>query len=92
MRLKSRICDLLPTRGAIVWVGSPPDRSNPFIWIKFGVALEIPRSSELAYHVACANKQLVVGRAYLGYGDEVAMVVMDETSTKTSIARCRCPG
>jgi hypothetical protein len=57
----------------------PGGTAHPFVWIKVGAAIEIPRSSELAYHVACANKQLDVGRAYLGYGEEFALVIIDET-------------
>jgi len=53
--------------------------SNPFIWIKGGIAHAIPKSEALATHVAAGNKQLVVGRVYLAYGDDIAMVVFDET-------------
>jgi hypothetical protein len=62
------------------------DTSSPFIWIKLGVAIEIPRTSELAHHVACANKQLVTGRAYLAYGEHVALVVVDETVFASSLS------
>ena len=52
--------------------------SNPFIWIKGGVAHAIPKTESLALEVAHANKDLVVGRLYLAYGDEIAMVAFDE--------------
>jgi hypothetical protein len=52
---------------------------NGFLWIKCGIGHAIPRSEGLALHVAAANKDLIVGRAYLAYGDELAMVVLDET-------------
>jgi hypothetical protein len=52
--------------------------SNPFIWIRGGIAHAVPRSEALALHVAAANKDLVVGRVYMGYGDDLAMVVFDE--------------
>ncbi|HET8863565.1 MAG TPA: hypothetical protein VFM94_09985 [Solirubrobacterales bacterium] len=52
--------------------------SNPFIWIRGGIAHAIPRSEALATHVAAANKDLMVGRAYMACGDEMAMVVFDE--------------
>jgi hypothetical protein len=55
------------------------EASNPFIWVKGGIAHAIPRSEALATHVAAGNKQLVVGRVYLAYGDDVAMAVFDET-------------
>ena len=53
--------------------------SHPFIWIRGGVAHGISRSEELALRVAAGNKDLVVGRIYMAYGDDVAMVVFDET-------------
>jgi hypothetical protein len=53
--------------------------SHPFIWIRGGVAHAIPRSEELALRVAAGNKDLVVGRLYMAYGDDLAMVVFDET-------------
>jgi hypothetical protein len=52
--------------------------THPFILIRGGIAQEIPRSEALALHVAGSNKNLVVGRAYLAHGDDVAMVVFDE--------------
>lgn len=51
---------------------------TPFIWLRGGVAHAIPRSNALAFHVAAQNKDLMVGRAYLAYGDEFAMVAFDE--------------
>ena len=62
------------------------DTTAPFVWIKVGVGMEIPRSYELAHHVACANQQLVVGRVYLGHGEQVACVAVDETVFAESIA------
>jgi hypothetical protein len=53
--------------------------SNPFIWIKGGIAHALPKSEALAMHVAAANKELVVGRLYLACGEDIAMVVFDET-------------
>lgn len=52
---------------------------HPFIWIKGGVGHAIPRSEHLALRVAAGNKDLVVGRLYMAYGDDVAMVAFDET-------------
>jgi hypothetical protein len=62
------------------------DTRAPFIWIRAGVAIEIPRSSALADRVACANKDLVVGRAYMGYGEQVALVAVDETVFASSLS------
>ncbi len=59
---------------------------KPFVWLLVGVAVDIPRSSELAYYVACANQQLEVGRAYMGYGERFAMVVVDETVFASSLS------
>lgn len=53
--------------------------SYPFVWLKFGISHATPPTEELAFAVAAANKDLVVGRAYLAAGDDVAMVVLDET-------------
>lgn len=52
--------------------------SHPFISIKGGVAHAVPRSEDLALHVATANKELMVGRLYMAYGDDIAMVAFDE--------------
>jgi hypothetical protein len=52
--------------------------SHPFVWVRGGIAHAIPRSEELATDVAAGNKDLMVGRLYLAYGDEIAMVVFDE--------------
>ena len=60
--------------------------SHPFIWMKIGMAIEIPRSPELAYYVAAANKKLDVGRAYMAYGEDLAFVVMDETVFAASLS------
>jgi hypothetical protein len=53
--------------------------THPFIWIRGGIAHGIPRTEELALRVAAGNKDLVVGRLYMAYGDDIAMVVFDET-------------
>ncbi len=53
--------------------------SNPFIWIRGGIAHGIPRTDALALDIAAGNKDLVVGRLYMAYGDDVAMVVFDES-------------
>lgn len=53
--------------------------THPFIWIRGGISHALPRSEELALRVAAGNKDLVVGRLYMAYGDDVAMVVFDET-------------
>lgn len=53
--------------------------SHPFVWIKGGIAHAIPRSEALALRVATANKDLTVGRLCLACGDDIAMVVFDET-------------
>jgi hypothetical protein len=52
--------------------------SNPFILIRGGIAHAIPRTEALALHVATGNKDLMVGRLYMAYGDDLAMVVFDE--------------
>jgi len=53
--------------------------THPFIWIRGGVAHAVPRSEQLALRVAAGNKDLVVGRLYIAYGDDMAMVAFDET-------------
>jgi hypothetical protein len=53
--------------------------SNPFIWIRGGIAHGIPKTDALAWDIAVGNKDLVVGRVYAAYGDDVAMVVFDES-------------
>lgn len=55
-----------------------PNVSETIISIRASVAIEIPRSEELAYYVACENKQIMAGRAYMGYGDEFALIVLEE--------------
>ena len=55
-----------------------PSVDPTIISIRAGAAVEIPRSEELAYYVACENKKVMAGRAYLGYGEAVAMVVVEE--------------
>jgi len=59
----------------------------PFIWIRVGAAIEIPRNDELAYYVACANKDLQAGRAYMRYGEQYALVVVDESVFAAPISR-----
>ena len=53
----------------------------PFIWVRGGVAHAVPRSEALAYHVASENRDLMVGRVYLAYGDELALVAFDDAIT-----------
>lgn len=57
----------------------PGGTDHPFIWIKVGAAIEVPKSPELAYYIACANKDLEAGRAYLAYGEQFAFIAIDET-------------
>lgn len=52
--------------------------THPFIWIRGGIAHAVPRSEALALEVAAGNKDLMVGRMYVAYGDDIAMVVFDE--------------
>ncbi|HEX3692855.1 MAG TPA: hypothetical protein VHU13_05880 [Solirubrobacteraceae bacterium] len=60
---------------------------KPFLWIRIGAAIEIPTSGELAFYVACANKDFVAGRAYLRYGDQHAFVGVDESIFAETISR-----
>jgi len=69
---------MLSLDGCVV-TASVSRSSHPFIWIRGGVAHALPRSEELALRVAAANKDLVVGRLYMAYGDDLAMVVFDES-------------
>jgi hypothetical protein len=64
---------------------------KPFFWVRVGAALEIPTSSDLAFYVACANKDLVAGRAYLRYGEQHAFVGVDESIFIEAIARSHPP-
>ena len=59
----------------------------PFIWIRVGVAIEIPRDDALAYYVATVNKDLQAGRAYMRYGEQYALVVVDESIFAGAISR-----
>jgi hypothetical protein len=59
---------------------------HPFIWIKVGAAIAVPKSAELAYRVACVNKDLEAGRAYLGYGEDLALVAIDETVQASALS------
>jgi hypothetical protein len=69
---------LLEDDGAFCFLKAAGTRL-PFIWIRVGVAIEIPRDDALAYYVATANKDLQAGRAYMRYGEEFALVVVDES-------------
>jgi len=73
-------------RDGLVCLVRAAGTNHPFIWIKIGLAIEIPRSAELAYYVAAGNKKLDVGRAYLDYGEDLALVVMDETVFAASLS------
>lgn len=55
------------------------ETTNPFIWIRGGIAHALPRSEALATEIATANRDLVVGRLFLACGDDIAMAVFDET-------------
>lgn len=68
---------ILEANGALMVIRAS-QTSNPFIWIKGGIAHAIPRSESLALDVAAGNRDLVVGRLYLAYNDEIAMVAFDE--------------
>jgi hypothetical protein len=52
--------------------------THPFIWIRGGIAHAIPRTEDLALRVASGNRELMSGRIYMGYGDDIAMVAFDE--------------
>ncbi|MDQ6804046.1 MAG: hypothetical protein M3065_03555 [Actinomycetota bacterium] len=77
---------LLEEDGALgfVKIASP---QSPFIWIRVGAAIDIPRVDELAYFVACANKDLQAGRAYMRYGDQVALVAVDESISTAPLSQ-----
>jgi hypothetical protein len=60
---------------------------RPFIWIRVGAAVDIPLAEALAYFVACANKDLQAGRAYMRYGEHLALVAVDETVTTAPLSR-----
>jgi hypothetical protein len=51
---------------------------TPFLWFRGGLA-QLPRSEELAFAVAEANKDLMTGRIYLTGSDTHSSVVYDET-------------
>jgi hypothetical protein len=53
--------------------------SSPFIWIRGGIAHGIPKTDALVWDIAAGNKDLVVGRIYVAYGDDFATVVFDES-------------
>lgn len=50
----------------------------PFIWIRGGIAHAVPRSEALSTYVAAGNKDLMVGRIYAAFGDELALVAFDD--------------
>jgi hypothetical protein len=60
--------------------------SNPFIWIRVGVAHAIPKTDALAWRIAEGNKDLMVGRFYVAYGDDLAMVVFDEAISAANLS------
>lgn len=53
-----------------------------FIWLRLGIARNIPKSNDLAFFVATSNRDLMVGRAYLALAarEDVAMVVLEDTA------------
>jgi hypothetical protein len=63
--------------GAVLTV-KPTQTKLPFIWIRGGIAHAIPRTEDLALRVASGNRELMTGRMYMGYGDDIAMVAFDE--------------
>jgi hypothetical protein len=69
---------VLDADGAVALVRGGSAKT-PFVWFRGGVAHAVPRSEALAVYVASANKELMVGRGYLAQGDDLAMVVFDET-------------
>ena len=77
---------LLEEDGALAFL-KVASGEKPFIWIRVGAALDIPLVDALAYFVACANKDLRAGRAYLRYGDRVALVAVDECIATDPISR-----
>jgi hypothetical protein len=77
---------LVEEDGALAFV-KVASTESPFIWIRVGAAVDIPLVDALAYFVACANKDLQVGRAYMRYGDQVALVAVDECITTAPISR-----
>jgi hypothetical protein len=52
--------------------------THPFIWIRGGIAHGIPRTENLALRIASGNRELMSGRIYLGYADDIAMAAFDE--------------
>jgi hypothetical protein len=62
------------------------EASHPFIWIRAGLAHAIPKTDALAWHIAAGNKDLMVGRFYVAYGDDLAMVVFDEAISAANLA------
>ncbi|HTA34801.1 MAG TPA: hypothetical protein VK721_15375 [Solirubrobacteraceae bacterium] len=81
---------LLEDDGALAFLKVSRTR-KPFVWMRIGAAIEIPTSSELAFYVACANKDLVAGRAYLRYGEPHAFVAVDESVFTETISRVYPP-
>lgn len=81
---------ILEDAGAFCFIKTAHAR-RPFIWIRAGAAIEIPRSNDLAFFVACANKDLVAGRAYLRHGEQFALVAVDESISAVPISRAFSP-
>jgi hypothetical protein len=69
---------VLKHEGGFSLLRVPDIKQQTIISVRAGAAIEIPRSAELAYYVACENKQIMAGRAFMGYGDEFALVVVEE--------------
>lgn len=77
---------ILEEDGAFCFIKTAGTRL-PFIWIRVGAAIEIPRDDALAYYVATANKDLQAGRAYMRYGEQYALVAVDESISASPLSR-----
>ncbi len=77
---------VLEERGAFCFIKAAR-ATRPWIWVRVGVAVDIPRSEALAYYVATANKDLQAGRAYMRYGGQFALVAVDEYISAATITR-----
>ena len=64
-----------------------PSSQSALRLVCVGAAIEIPRGNEFAFYVACANKDLMAGRAYLRYGEEHALMALDENIPLSGISR-----
>ncbi len=62
------------------------EASHPFIWIRAGLAHAVPKTDALAWRIAAGNKDLMVGRFYVAYGDDLAMVVFDEAISAANLS------